>query len=275
MVAAAAGAPARARDPGSDAEKFAATSQAGRVVAGWAKSPPEKNFLMHGDQSVKSEVESDGIGGAKSGPNMPSAYTISRAAAGTQAVVEPVVPMGEPQASPAVGQAPALPVTPTLAPVLAQRAVETVLNVVDAQEAKAGQGGIVKLDFNFGGEALAVHVQMRGGEVHTEFRTNSAELRTALSAEWRAAATQRDPEGVRLVEPVFASGESGSSTSNASDGFSPQNHSSQHQQPQGAGVPASLRPFRSAGPSLLGDPADLPSQSPVMLPTSLHLAAVA
>ena len=258
-------------------EKIAAGPAGSPAVSSGAISGLKKNFLTSVGQKVKDDGEPDGIGIAKSSPNMLPAYTNSRQMPGFPVAAATGSPAVGPQPGSAVAQAPATPVTPTLAPVLAQRAVETVLNVIDAQQTTAGQGGVVKLDFNFGGEALAVHVQMRGGEVHTEFRTNSPELRSALSSEWRAAAGQRDPEGVRLVEPVFASAEGGTSTANGDashSSFSSQQQNPQ-QQSQGPGQSLSLGSTRAFSPSPAEDPSEGSMPSPIMLPTSQHLAAVA
>ena len=252
-------------------------------------SPPKtaaalskKNFLVVEDKGVMASGQHAGIGGAKSGSPMPVPFTMSHLTPESTGSVSgptmtPVTGVGGSVSQAA--QAPAAaPITSTLAPVLAQRAVETVLNVVDAQQVSAGQGGMVKLDFNFGGQALAVHVQMRGGEVHTEFRTNSPELRSALSSEWKAAAGQRDPEGVRLVEPVFSSGENGSSTANGfgdAQSFSFQQQNSRQQTPAQSEAGFVRSPLAVVpAPDDAGENEAIPQQS-MANRTSLHLAAVA
>jgi len=264
------------------AEKFAASAGAAATGSIRVQAAAQKNFLTTGDQEVKSSGQRDGIGIAKTSSNMPAAYTTSLQMAGNPGAVTAA---GTPTVTTQVGSAPPpatlptapSPITPTLAPVLAMRAVETVLNVVDAQQVTAGSAGSVKLDFNFGGQALAVHVQMRGGEVHTEFRTNSAELRSALSSEWNSASGQRDAQGIRLVEPVFSSGESGSSTSNGS--LANGNFSSQGQNPQQQSTAASQSTLARANRSSVASPSDESQDtafSPASIhPTSLHLAAVA
>jgi len=239
----------------------------------------KKNFVVPEEQDVNSGRRGDGIGIAKASANMPAPSTTSHPTG--------VSPEVTPSASPSVAafsgafaspsQVPAAPaaITPTLAPVLALRAVETVLNVVDAQQVGSGQGGAVKLDFNFGGEALAVHVQMRGGEVHTEFRTNSTELRSALSSQWNVAAGQRDADGVRLVEPVFSSAQGGSSTANGNSANTNLSFQQQGSQQQASSGPqqGALRSVRSAAP--LPDSEDPVLAQPAFHPTSQHLAAVA
>lgn len=260
-------------------EKIAAGPSGGPVAPARADGGAKKNFLMSSSQKVKGGSGPDGIGIAETSANMASSYSNSRPMAGPTADTIADAAAGGTLSGASVGQALSSPVTPSLAPVLAQRAVETVLNVVDAQQTTAGQGGIVKLDFNFGGEALAVHVQMRGGEVHTEFRTNSPELRSALSSEWHAAAGQRDPEGVRLVEPVFASSESGTSTANGSSSngeYLPQKQNpQQEQQSQDGGQLESFRASRASALRLVQDESTGSPSSPVIPSTSLHLAAVA
>jgi len=212
---------------------------------------------------------------------MPIPFSLSRQMADTTGTTAGSPVSAVIQAGTATQQAPATPpaapITPTLAPVLAQRAVETVLNVVDAQQVTSSQSGTVKLDFTFGGEALAVHVQMKGGEVHTEFRTNSPELRSALSSEWQAAAGHRDADGLKLAEPVFSSGNGGSSTSGGSsntEGFAFQQQNSR-QQPQASPDAPFLRSSRPAVAVADGASEQSSTAPSVANRTSLHLAAVA
>lgn len=267
--------------PQKGAENIAA---AGAIPPG-AQSLPKgafkKNFLVPNKQMVTATNQTSGIGSAKTLATMPIPFSLSRQMADTTGTAAGSPVSAVIQAGTASQQAPAAlpaaPVSPTLAPVLAQRAVETVLNVVDAQQVTSSQSGTVKLDFTFGGEALAVHVQMKGGEVHTEFRTNSPELRSALSSEWQAAAGHRDAEGLRLAEPVFSSGNGGSSTSGGSsnaEGFAFQQQNSRQQSP--ASPDATF--LRSSRPAAAIDDgaSDLSSPAPsVANRTSLHLAAVA
>jgi len=126
-------------------------------------------------------------------------------------------------------------------PSLAHRAVETVVAVVDAQAASRLQPTPgVSLRFRVGEEDLAVRIELRGGEVHTEFRTDSPDLRVALQHEWRALASRPDA-AVRLSEPVFTNAGSGANhDSSSSLPFSQQHGQStaqqQHQQQQHAAL---------------------------------------
>jgi hypothetical protein len=84
----------------------------------------------------------------------------------------------------------------------AQRAVEHALSV--AEKFTPGEQRAVNLQFSVSGVPLDVHVAMRGGAIHTTFRTDSTELRTALAHEWQSVSNQSDTRAERLAEPVFA-----------------------------------------------------------------------
>jgi hypothetical protein len=98
----------------------------------------------------------------------------------------------------------------------ARRAVEAVLSIAD-QTVSTDQR-TVRLQFTVGGEELAVRVELRGERVHTTFRTDSPDLRTALAHEWQSvAAAQNGGRTQRLADPVFASNSSGSGNGMSSD----------------------------------------------------------
>jgi hypothetical protein len=162
--------------------------------------------------------------------------------------------------------------------VLAHRAVETVLNVVEAQNSRPTAATVVNLHFKFGGDDLAVRVQLRGSEVHTQFDTDSGELRTALSNEWRAVTGQGATGSLRLAEPVFSSSGSGSGHG---FGSSPHGQSSSQQNPQQqqqAQLPAmfpGLRSLRLDANAAATDAVPNQPRQTLVLPTSQHLAAVA
>ena len=87
----------------------------------------------------------------------------------------------------------------------AHYAVETALAVAD-QAASSGQRS-VNLQFSVSGVDLSVRVELRGDAVHTTFRTDSPELRTALEHEWQEVSSDGQPSRTqRLADPVFASG---------------------------------------------------------------------
>ena len=101
-------------------------------------------------------------------------------------------------------------------PSTAHRAVEAVLNATE-RFASRDQNS-VNLQFTVGGSDLNVRVELRAGEVHTTFRTDSAELRAALSNEWQSVTSQSSGDrSIRLATPVFTSG-TGTGTSTSGDG---------------------------------------------------------
>lgn len=108
-------------------------------------------------------------------------------------------------------------------PVRAGEVVQAVVDVVEAQAASRLQPvPSVTVRFDMGEGALAVRVEMRDGEVRTEFKTDSRELQSALAHEWRSVATTLE-SGVRLADPVFtttAKSENAGSAAAGGDSFS-------------------------------------------------------
>jgi hypothetical protein len=85
---------------------------------------------------------------------------------------------------------------------MATGAVENALQVTDLQAAASqGAQSAVNLKFNVAGEDLSVRVALQGGQVHTQFRTDSGELRTALAHEWQTVSSASGTS--RLAEPLF------------------------------------------------------------------------
>lgn len=71
----------------------------------------------------------------------------------------------------------------------------------------------VEVKFNFKDETeLSVRLSYRDGDVHTTFRTDSPELRAALTREWQgfAAGAALEPRGHRIADPVFTTSNGGS-----------------------------------------------------------------
>jgi hypothetical protein len=141
------------------------------------------------------------------------------------------------------------------------QAVESALQVADLQAAssQAAQSS-VNLHFNVSGEALSVRVALQGGQLHTQFSTDSGELRTALAQEWRATPEAAGP--VRFAEPVFTADSRGEHRSPADlSGEGGRESGRQREQAEaGAGTPPAViarAPEQSAGPSL--EPEALPA----------------
>ncbi len=139
--------------------------------------------------------------------------------------------------------------------VSAHAVVENVLAVVDAQASQAaGARSSVNLQFKVGGEALDVRVELRGSEVHTQFRTESPELRAALAQEWNSVANSPSEQGLRLQDPVFIAAPvqnasaSGDAFSSALGGdASRQQSQSQTRNRDEFFIPSSLASLRSDG----------------------------
>jgi len=197
----------------------------------------EKTFLSAVGEGLKAKSGAAGTDVAISGDNMPALFTSRRL------TVDPLElpPRFDARGSllPTLNEAPKFADaanasdSATPAPVLAHRAVETIMNVVDAQRNGSANASSVNLHFKFGGDDLAVRVQMRGGEVLTQFLTASAELRSAISSEWQIMAGQGGAAGLRLLEPTIMPTSAGVSTGfgSASQG---QNHAQQNTQQQQA-----------------------------------------
>jgi hypothetical protein len=269
--------PAETTEP--EVANFAVAPRREKPEATDKNYPTEKNFLNPGAERVRINKTNAGIGVAESESDMPETLTAHRSPSDHPVFAGP----GAVRETPPLPGALTAPVDPTPTPAtressLAHRAVETILNVVEAQRSREAEAGVVNLHFKFAGEDLAVRVQLRGGEVHTQFRTDSAELRAALASEWRVVAGQGGEVGVRLIEPVFA----GSGASNQSGfGSAPQGQfsSQQHaqQQPQQTPGPAILPGLRAlrrdAGRAAAA--VETAPRPAVASPTSQHLTAFA
>jgi hypothetical protein len=144
-----------------------------------------------------------------------------------------------------------------------QRAVETVLAA--AERLAAGGRHSVSLDFTVGGNELNVRVELRADEVHATFRTDFAELRSALAREWQAVSPADADAPHRFAKPTFTT------STTPADGFSPQTGDGASRQ-RDAEAPESRKIF-SAAPRNRGlAPRAVEAVTvPVALPTALHL----
>jgi hypothetical protein len=154
---------------------------------------------------------------------------------------------------------------------IAQRAVEAVVEVVEAQAATRLQPAPgVQLHLKLGGEDIAIRVELREGNVHTQFRTDSPEVRQAIAQEWSLLRTESPERTLRYLEPEFPADRPGSAP-----GGSGQHGAASHQQSR----PPQPEIFGAVGRSYPYSRTE--ADSPVleiaarMLPTSVHLSAVA
>lgn len=194
-AAAAASAAATARRVPVGTEKFAvpvAGVGAARKTDGVSDF---KTMLPSKAELLKSESPGVGIGAAEPDATMPAGSTLERPSPSDTAAV--LAPHAVSDAKTDAG----LPASVAL-PTTAHRAVEAVLSATERFAAR--EQSSVTLRFSVGNNDLNVRVEMRAGEVHTTFRTDSPELRAALSAEWQSSTSGGD-RGVRLAPPVFAS----------------------------------------------------------------------
>lgn len=263
------------------AEKTAGDFRSARSDPKENNSSSEKTFLSAAGQELKSKLSEAGTDVAISSNNMSAQFTSRRLTVDPlelpprfNARGEYLPSFNETQNFSAAAET-AENTTP--APVLAHRAVETIMNVVEAQRNGAANASSVNLHFKFGGDDLAVRVQLRGGEVLTQFLTDSAELRSALSSEWQNMAGQGGSSGLRLLEPSILP-----ASANVSTGFGStsqgQGHSHQQQQAQQhaqtAAAFSELRGLRR-GASVLTPVKETAPRVSIAQPTSQHLTAVA
>lgn len=155
---------------------------------------------------------------------------------------------------------------------VAHRTVAAVVEIVDAQVASRLQPSpTVNLRLQLAGEDLAVRVELRDGEVHTRFRTESTELHTALAREWQALVSESPVRGARFADPVFSSASSGDQAGSNPD-FA-QQQQGQPRRPQADELFGSVG--RSYGYTDAASAADEPAAARPLPSTSLHLSAVA
>jgi len=197
-------------------EKFAVSAEASSGGAEGAKSGGDKNSLAADDKMVANDEKPVGTTIAPVSPLMQShadphpsqthsgtwaveaAGGISGSAAGTD--LGAASSSGKPDAA-----------------ATAHQAVAAALEIADAQATRGDQAAhSVNLNLKFGEDTLGIRVEMRGGEVRTQFVTDSAELRSALSAEWGATTNSSPSRDYHLAAPEF-SGSNGGSMNFSSD----------------------------------------------------------
>jgi hypothetical protein len=273
-LAATAALESRAGQPDRVRAKIAATGMQESSSAIAPSISAERNFLTNGKEGVACTSASDGIAVAKPRPAMNAAPTEEIRAPRAADLASAFPAHG--QISVAWPSADRTSATSgvSFAQNFAERAVAAVSNVVETQfTASMQKAGSVQLRLRVGDADLAVRVELRNGTVHTNFRTDSADLRAALTREWQAVAAATPEQLRQFVEPVFSSATGGESFSSSS-----RQHSPQQDQPQRTprswledALPLNRR--ESAGEAFASRPAA--PRVPVLLPTSLRLSALA
>lgn len=153
----------------------------------------------------------------------------------------------------------------------AQRAVQTVLDAAGQFATHGSQA--VNFRFSVGGSDLAVRVELRSGEIHATFRTDSPELRSALAAEWQVVSGSEAGRPLRTIETVFAPARSAGAGVGADDGASAHQREADSRQPEESGRGRFLGPRRPE-PGIASVPAvPAPSVAPVATALRLHTFA--
>jgi hypothetical protein len=146
--------------------------------------------------------------------------------------------------------------------------VEEIRQIVD--RVSAVDRNSVEVKFNFGErDNLSVRVEYRNGTVHTTFRTDSNQLRDAISHEWQTQSAANEQRPYRILEPVF------SQTTSDRQNFSSSGEGSGRQrafeQPAG-----STPPSYAAGRMNSGTPSvAVPANRSLRSETSHHLHVLA
>ena len=168
------------------------------AVAGAATPAPEIKEILNSDHKAVAAADTRlGTGVAKS--DSPMSFTPSnrpKAEAATPAMA--LLPTGNPDFATTLAPETATPVG-TLREMMA-----TVVSALDALEQRwDAQPKRVDLQFQVGGEPVALRLELKEGAVHATFKTETARMRTALTREWQAVMPSATVGLLRLAEPVF------------------------------------------------------------------------
>ncbi|MEI6108196.1 MAG: hypothetical protein WCR49_14445 [Opitutae bacterium] len=149
---------------------------------------------------------------------------------------------------------------PALIPLPALRAaMASVVTAIEAIErAVSIEPKALNLQFAIGTERLDLRVELRNGSVHTTFRTNSTELRSALALEWQAVIPSGVGREVAMAPPVFID----SLSSGGQAGFGSLHQGSSHHRDHPASAPTPNAPSRDPADSRLMESAARPSPEP-------------
>jgi hypothetical protein len=185
--------------PAGGGEKFAGLSSGAGNGGSMSGNDSNKNSLANEDKGDAKQSSVIGTTGAESAAVMPSSRSNRTTA-----------PVGEPRAflSPATATATSTLPAATAAVAgpaasAAHRAIESIARIADVQATRAGSADSVSFGFKVGDQNLTVRVEMRGGEVRTQFSTDSADLRSALANEWSTLANGADDRSYHFSAPVF------------------------------------------------------------------------
>jgi uncharacterized protein (DUF4415 family) len=164
------------------------------------------------------------------------------------------------------------PTTPVTTPATiaseAVRMVERVSAAADKIATNPAGQVTVRIDLD-ATHHVDVHVAMRGGQVHADFRNASPEMQAALSSAWSDFARSREGSNQRWAEPMFsAQTVAATSSSQQNSSFGSQNPSSGSSSfGPGQDSPKRESSDRGTAPSTVASPLRAPSSvSPVASP---------
>lgn len=157
----------------------------------------DKSFLETGNKRVASSRKQVGTDVAKTEADMFTRYLPTPAShAASDHAASGVVGLDRAhEVSPNHDLVPVAPVS------TAHQAVEVVLKTVE--QASTHEQKSVNLRFAVGDVDLSVRVELHANQVHTTFRTDSPELRAALSREWEAMSNTNPGERTLKLVPAF------------------------------------------------------------------------
>jgi hypothetical protein len=236
-----------------------------------AENKPAKTFLSSKGEEVGKEDESLGIAVAKSSATMSSRFsTFTPVSPATDRVAHaPLILSGSFEMAERLGaERFDLPASNA-----AQEAVEVVMRATEQLSSRDQK--FVRLQFSVGDSQLDVHVELHANEIRTQFRTDSAELRQALSHEWQAVSTEigHGARELRLAPAIFSAG---SGDQSASGAFSGDTSSRQRESRASRETPASPpRAIAAISGSRTTVDAALPRGLRAAPSTSLHLHTLA
>jgi hypothetical protein len=208
--------PPAAQTLSDDAAKIAVERDIAATEPAVREFGPPRNFVTPNGKQVTSRPQGLGTSVAKLTDAMSSAQSTNRSA-----------PADFPPASLVLNRTTETSEVSSTSPALtpeatstAHRAVEAVLTA--AHRFSTGERQAVSLQFSVGDADLRVRVEMRADEVRATFRTDSAELRAALSHEWNSTNANAGERPFRLATPVFASNDASAFSAASGDQASQQ-----------------------------------------------------
>jgi len=229
-----------------------------------ADLPANKNFLSV--EGADDGVQGAGVGIPVAQPRSAMAAPSSDRPTADELIVQAFVPENH-----SASAAPLADIREHRPATIAQRAVEAVVEVVEAQAATRFQPAPgVQLHLKLGGEDIAIRVELREGNVHTQFRTDSPEVRQAIAQEWNVLRAESPERTLRYLEPEFPSDRTGSAPGGSGQHGAASHQQSRAPQPEIFGAVGRSYPYSRTE-----------ADSPVLeiatrvLPTSVHLSAVA